>query len=228
MPVSDFADTIPLRMKPDLKVLILEDNDSDADLLKRELRKNGFDFTAQIVQTRETFEYALDSFKPDIILSDYSLPAFNGIAAFNIKQIKAPHTPFIIISGAIGEEKSIELIKNGVNDYALKENLFSISPKIIRALKDADEAREKRITEEELKKQYDKLLKIAFMQSHQVRVPIANILGLFKLFNFEKPADPLNSEVLIQLKLVADSLDKMIDEIVKNTGDIRSVIDKAE
>jgi len=211
-------------MISNLKVLIIEDNDSDADLLQRELKKNGFNFIAEIVQTRETFENALDIFYPDIILSDYSLPTFDGVTAFNIKQQKSPDVPFIIVSGTIGEERSIELIKNGVTDYALKENLFSLTPKINRALKDAEEKKEKRNTDEELKEQYKKLLRIAFLQSHQVRVPIANILGLCNLFEFDEPSAPINAEVLFQLKTVAESFDQIIQEILKNTDQIKNVI----
>lgn len=206
------------------KILIIEDNKSDADLLLRELKKNDLNFTSEIVETRESFENALDNFYPDIILSDYSLPSFDGVTAFNIKQNKSPDIPFIIVSGTIGEERSIELIKSGVTDYALKDKLFSLTPKINRALKDAEEKKEKRNTDEELKAQYEKLLKIAFMQSHQVRVPIANILGLFNLFEFDNPCDPINAKVLNMLKLVAESLDKTILEIVQNTEEIRSII----
>ena len=206
------------------KVLIIEDNQSDIDLLQRELKKNGLRFTSEIVQTRESYENALDNFIPDIILSDYSLPRFDGITAFNIKQHKSPDTPFIIVSGTIGEERSVELIRDGVTDYALKDKLFSLTPKIHRALKDAEEKREKKCIDEELKAQYDKLLKIAFLQSHQVRVPIANILGLFNLFNFDDPSDPGNGKVLNMLKLVAESLDKTIHKIVQNTGEIKKII----
>jgi len=211
-------------MASSCKILILEDNQSDIDLLQRELKKNGFSFISEVVQTRESFENALDNFIPDIILSDYSLPRFDGVSAFQIKQNKSPDIPFIIVSGTIGEERSVELIRDGVTDYALKDKLFSLTPKIYRALKDADEKREKRAIDEKLKAQYEKLLKIAFMQSHQVRVPIANILGLFNLFNFDEPTDPENGRVLHMLKLVAESLDKTIHEIVQNTGEIRKVI----
>ncbi len=206
------------------KVLIIEDNKSDADLLLRELKKNDLNFTSKIVETRESFENALDEFYPDIILSDYTLPTFDGVTAFNIKQISWPDIPFIIVSGTIGEERSIELIKSGITDYALKDKLFSLPPKNNRALTDAEEKKEKRITDEELKAQYDKLLKIAFLQSHQVRVPIANILGLFNLFVFDNPSSPIIAKVLTMLKLVAESLDKTILEIVQITEEIRSII----
>jgi len=178
------------------KILILEDNQSDVELLRRELKKDGLRFTSEVVQTRDSFTNALDDYVPHIILSDYTLPAFDGVSAFNIKQIKTPETPFIIVSGSIGEERSVELIRDGVTDYALKDKLFSLPPKINRALKHAEEQRIKKHTEEVLKTQYEKLLKVAFLQSHQVRVPIANILGLYNIFNFDDPSDPINGKVL--------------------------------
>ena len=89
-------------MTKKLNILILEDNESDADLLHYELKRSELDFVPEIVQNRESFEKALYGFKPDIILSDYNLPGFNGIAAFHLKQKIAPHIPFIIVSGVIG------------------------------------------------------------------------------------------------------------------------------
>lgn len=206
------------------KILMLEDNQSDVDLIRRELKRNGLDFTSEVVQTRGSYENALDTYRPDIILSDYTLPGFDGISAFHIKQIKTPDTPFIMVSGSIGEERSVELIRDGVTDYALKDKLFSLCPKISRALEDAEKKKAKRMMDEELKMQYDKLLKVAFLQSHQVRVPVANILGLFNLFNFDDATDPENGKVLLMLNLVAQSLDKTIHEITQNTNEIRDII----
>lgn len=147
-------------MAPNLKILILEDNDSDADLLKRELKKSGLTFTAEIVQTRITFENALNNFNPDLILSDYSLPSFDAAEAFQIKQNKHPHIPFIIISGTIGEENAVELIKAGVIDYISKSKLFTLSTKINRALNDTQARKEKLITDEKLKVINQELLEL--------------------------------------------------------------------
>jgi len=146
-------------MIADPKILILEDNQSDADLLRRELKKSGLNFTSEIVQTRAGFEYALQNFKPDIILSDYSLPSFDAVTAFHIKQSKYPQIPFIIVSGIIGEENAVELIKDGVTDYASKNKLFSLSNKINRALNDTLVRREKLITDEKLKAQTAELIR---------------------------------------------------------------------
>lgn len=145
-------------MEKNIKILILEDTQSDADLLVRELKKSGFIFSSEIVQTRETFENALQNFKPDLILSDYNLPSFDGETAFFIKQKKSPNIPFIIVSSAIGDEKAVELIKKGVTDYVLKDKLFSLAPKITRALKEEEEKREKRIANEKFKNTHKKLI----------------------------------------------------------------------
>lgn len=153
-------------MKADFKILIIEDNQHDANLLIRELKKSGFCFTFEIVQTRATFEHALEHFKPDLILSDYSLPSFDAATAFRIKQNKFPHIPFIIVSGIIGEENAVELIKNGVTDYASKDKLFSLILKINRALTDAEERKEKEIIAEKLKEQTAALI-IANKELHK-------------------------------------------------------------
>jgi DNA-binding NtrC family response regulator len=208
-------------MKPELKILIIEDNQSDADLLLRELKKNSLNFVHKLVQTRETFEDELKNFKPDIILSDYSLPAFDGFTAFNITQGISPNVPFIIVSGLLGDERAVDLIKYGITDYVLKDKLFSIIPKINRALKEAEERKKKMIADYELKKQHEKLLEIAFLQSHQVRVPVAHILGLFDLFEFDNPAAPINAEILGMLKNSVESLDRIVIEILQKTSEIR-------
>ena len=214
---------LKIRMSDKINILIIEDNQTDADLVIYELKKSGLGFISEIVQTRETYEDALDSFKPDIILSDYSLPSFDGVTAFHIKQRTCPDTPFIIVSGTIGEENAVELIKNGVTDYALKDKLFALSPKVTRALKNTEEMKEKRIADEKLRTQYEKLSEIAFLQSHLVRKPIANILGLISLLNVDNPGDPVNFKILAGVEIAAKELDSVIHQIVKKTTEIREI-----
>ncbi|MEW5676903.1 response regulator [Flavobacterium enshiense] len=207
-------------MEEHLKILILEDNPSDADLLVRELKKSGVKFLFEIALTRTAFENALEQFLPNLILSDFNLPAFDGLSAFRIKQEKYPEIPFLIVSGAIGEEKAVELIKNGVTDYVQKDKLFTLTQKIERAVKEVEEKNEKKIVEEKIKSQNQKLLEIAHLQSHQIRRPVADILGLIYIFNTENPADPLNLEVLSKLEIAAKDLDTIIREIVERTENI--------
>ncbi len=142
------------------KILILEDNNDDADLLCRELKKSGLNFSSRIVQNRSEYELALDDFCPDLILSDYSLPSFDAVSAFHIKQRLYPLIPFIIVSGIIGEENAIALINSGVTDYASKNNLFTLPSKIQRAIKDTKIRREKAIADEKLKIQAEELISI--------------------------------------------------------------------
>ncbi|MEJ5996395.1 ATP-binding protein [Pedobacter sp. Du54] len=141
-----------------LNVLILEDNKSDADLLCRELSRSGLNFTAKIIQTRVEFEESLANFNADVILSDYALPAFDAVSAFRIKQKKHAHIPFIIVSGVIGEENAVELIKDGVTDYVSKQKLFTLFTKINRALNDTAERNEKIVIAEKLKLQTVELI----------------------------------------------------------------------
>src|SRR5258705_11426002 len=124
-------------MKTDIKILIAEHDPHDLELLHHELKKSGIKYVSEAVQNERDYIYALVNFIPDIILSDYTFPSFNGPAAFKIREQIAPETPFIFVSGTIGEEKSIELIKNGVTDYALKDKLFTLHLKFIRALQES-------------------------------------------------------------------------------------------
>jgi two-component system, NarL family, sensor histidine kinase UhpB len=135
-----------------IKALILEHDENDLELLLYELKKGKLDLIPKIVETKEQFSNALVDFCPDIILSDYSLPGFDGVTAFNIKQEICPEVPFIIVSGTIGEENAVELIKNGVTDYALKDKLFTVIPKIRRAIKETNERYEKAMAEQNLRK----------------------------------------------------------------------------
>ena len=155
-------------MIPILNILILEDNSSDADLLCRELNKSGLSFVAEIVQTKAEFEHSLVSFNPDLILSDYSLPSFDAVTAFHIKQKKHAHIPFIIVSGVIGEENAVELIKDGVTDYVSKQRLFTLITKINRALNDSEVRKEKILIAEKLRIQAVELS--ALNQELEVRV----------------------------------------------------------
>jgi len=138
-----------------IKILIVEHDLSDLEMMQQELKTSGINYVCEVVKKEQDFINALTDFIPDIILSDYTLPSFAGPTAFKIREELAPHTPFIFVSGTIGEEKSIELIKNGLTDFVLKDKLFTLSTKVARALKDAKDQKEKIKTEQQLKKAYE-------------------------------------------------------------------------
>ncbi|HEY1008372.1 MAG TPA: response regulator, partial [Sphingobacteriaceae bacterium] len=94
-----------------IKILILEHDPHDLELLTRTLKKSDLEFESTVADNEESFLAALKGFKPDIILSDFSLPTFDGLSAFQIRTELCPETPFIIVSGTIGEERAVELIK---------------------------------------------------------------------------------------------------------------------
>jgi len=99
-----------------LRILILEDVATDAELVERELRKAELDFASKVVATREAFLQALTAFTPELILSDYSLPGFDGFEALAIARDHCPDVPFVFVSGAMGEELAIETLKQGATD----------------------------------------------------------------------------------------------------------------
>jgi DNA-binding NtrC family response regulator len=209
-------------MQEKIKILILEDNEYDSELIKHELKTSHLNISTETVSTRGTYESSLEYFGPDLILSDYSLPAFDGVAAFHFKELNYPDIPFIIVSGTIGEENAVELIKNGVTDYVLKDKLGVLNQKILRALEEARIKKERIIAEQKLKLQNEKLFEIAFLQSHQVRGPIANVLGLINLFNHQNPNDPMNTEVIRRLQTTTEAFDKVIRQIIQKTHEIEN------
>ncbi len=118
------------------RVLILEDVPVDAELMTAELRRGGLVFESQRVETREDFLSALNTFKPDIILSDYNLPQFDGLAALEIVRERLPNIPFIFVSGVMGDELAVATLKSGATDYILKDKLIRLAPAVDRAFQE--------------------------------------------------------------------------------------------
>lgn len=126
-----------------LQLLLIEDSADDTELILRELRKNGFAVAATRVDTVEELRQALPRGGWDVILSDYSLPAFDGLQALEILTESGLDIPFIIISGAIGEETAVRLMRAGAKDYVYKENLPRLAPVLRRELTEAAVRRER-------------------------------------------------------------------------------------
>jgi signal transduction histidine kinase len=124
-----------------IRILIVEDREADAELIAFEIRKAGIEFVSQRVDTRDSFMHALEAFSPDLILADYSLPAFDGMSALAISRQTKPDLPFIFVSGAMGEERAIELLKEGATDYILKDHLSKLPSAVKRAMRELQERR---------------------------------------------------------------------------------------
>ncbi len=132
-------------MEKKLRILIVEDVHTDAELVMHEIKKNNIKFDNVIVETNNDYIDAIKSFNPDIILSDFSLPHFDGMQALKIKQELVPMIPFILVTGSLNEETAVEVMKAGADDYILKEHISRLGQAIKLALekREATKAKDK-------------------------------------------------------------------------------------
>ncbi|HUN72007.1 MAG TPA: EAL domain-containing protein [Steroidobacteraceae bacterium] len=135
-------------MDQGLRLLILEDVAAEAELTVRALKTAGLDCSWRRVESETDFRAGLREPRPDIVLSDFSLPRFDGLSALAISVAEAPDIPFIFVSGTIGEERATEALKRGAVDYVLKTNLARLGPAVKRALAEAASQRARRQAEE--------------------------------------------------------------------------------
>ncbi len=239
----------PVIMSAKTKILIVEHDPADVKLMEFELKKGGIDYISQIVQNEQDYSNALLNFIPDIILSDYTLPSFDGLTAFKLKEKTAPNTPFIFVSGAIGEEISVEYIKTGVTDYALKDKLFTLTHKIKRALKESEEKQQKNKTAQELAQSERSLARaqqVAQMGSWELNFT-NNVLRLSdeacRIFGFPCDQCQLSFEtwstlvhpedIEVVLETIKKSRDAVEDacyshRIVRNDGSLRHVYSESK
>ncbi|MEP6688060.1 MAG: PAS domain S-box protein [Gemmatimonadales bacterium] len=155
-----------------LRILILEDVPMDAELVEYELRRSSIPFDARCVDTRADFERELDDFQPDLILSDYTLPRFDGMTALSVAKERAPTTPFLIVTGSVNEETAVGCMKAGATDYLLKSNLARIGPAIEAALARVQSRAEKARAEAALRRS-EANLRAIFNTSLQAFVLVA-------------------------------------------------------
>lgn len=134
-----------------LRVLSLEDSALDAELIVRALHDDGILLEYARVENRCDFERAIGEFKPDLILSDYKLPAFNGAQALEIAKSLCPDVPVIVISGAVGEVTAVDLLKNGATDFVLKDHLARLAPAVHRAIQEVESRDARRKAEADLR-----------------------------------------------------------------------------
>jgi signal transduction histidine kinase/DNA-binding response OmpR family regulator len=121
-------------MKSILRILFIEDVQRDAELEYAEIEKNNIVYEKQLVCNRKDYLKSLEAFNPDIIISDYSLPQFDGMTALQIRNTQAPLTPFILVTGSLNEEVAVECMKAGADDYILKGNLSRLGPAVINSI----------------------------------------------------------------------------------------------
>jgi two-component system sensor histidine kinase UhpB len=134
-------------MESPLHILHLEDDPLDAALVQAVLESGGIICAITCVQNRDGFTAALERGRIDLILSDFSMPAFDGLSALGMAQVRCPDVPFILVSGTLGEERAIDSLKRGATDYVLKERIARLVPAVHRALQEVKERVERKLAE---------------------------------------------------------------------------------
>ncbi len=174
-----------------LSILYLEDVGQDVELVTALLAGEGFDPSVAHVQSRETYLAALEKRNFELILSDYTLPSFDGITALSLAKEKCPDIPFIFVTGTLGEELAIEMLKNGATDYVLKHRLARLVPAVKRALDEMAERKARKEAEKKLR-QSEKLQLVGQMAAsiiHDFRGPLQILQGSAEIMMFPQTTE---------------------------------------
>lgn len=216
-------------MKTPLKILMLEDLEDDAGLIKGALKKGGVSFEAIRVDSKEAFMKTLHQFKPDVILSDHSLPQFNSVEALKLCRQHDPYMPFILVTGTVSEEFAVECIKDGADDYILKTNLARLTAAVKGAIEKHKTEKKKLRAEKALRNQNLELLKLneeldkfVYSVSHDLRAPLKSVLGLINLAEVESKTSNSLEEYFERMKQSVDKLDNTLNEILDYSRNSRS------
>jgi diguanylate cyclase (GGDEF)-like protein len=164
------AASVAVASRKGLRLLIVEDVAAEAELAVRHLASGGISCVPRTVADERQFRAALRQFRPHVILSDFTLPAFDGLAALDIAREEAPDVPFIFLSGTIGEERAIEALRRGAVDYVLKTNPARLVPAVRRALREVEERARHRAAERHIARLTRQLRMQSAINSAVVRI----------------------------------------------------------
>lgn len=177
-------------MAKPLRILMVEDMEDDVLLVKQALQKGGFSPNVKRVECAEDMKEAFQRAEWDLVISDYFMPNFTAEEALSIMQSESLDLPFIIVSGAIGEDSAVAAMKAGAHDYVMKDKLARLAPAVERELKEAEERRLRRFAEAELKRRAEdlansneELLRFAYVASHDLKEPLRTITLNLELVN---------------------------------------------
>ena len=148
-------------IKKSLRVLIVEDSESDTEIVLRNIRSSGYDVTFERVENKQDMQAALSAQGWDVIISDHSLPQFSAPAALDTLKESGLDLPFIIVSGAMGEELAVEMMRAGAHDFLIKSNISRLGPIIEREMREAANRQARREADKELRRHQELLAFLA-------------------------------------------------------------------
>ena len=182
-----------------LRILLLEDSALDAELVTEALASAKLDIAVERVDTAADFTKAVQDGGWDIILADYRLPAFDGLSALEIVQARTPGTPFVFVSGALGEEVAVEALKRGATDYVLKHSLDRLPGTVLRALAEARERADKRQAQDALHALLDRQTALLHELDHRVKNNLQLLLSLIGI-EIRQAGDDQSRQVLGRMR----------------------------
>ncbi len=161
-----------------LRFLLLEDSSLDAELVSEHLQGTGLTYTLDRVIAQDEFVQAIDCAEYDLILADYVLPSFDGMSALKLARGRCPNTPFVFVSGTLGEEIAIDALKRGATDYVLKQRLERLPGTVLRALAESRERAERRRAQQALRDLVEEKTTLLHELDHRVKNNIQLLLSL--------------------------------------------------